>query len=80
MHKETLSGEQVRAIIDSVGEGQSYTKRLENVAARIGTTRKTLFIYQSVGALNRTINVALYNLAAQHGVDVVVDPRSPFLV
>lgn len=62
MKTESLTAEELREIIESVGHGTSFSKRVNDVAGRIGISVPTLWRWLRVGLPGRESKLQIKQL------------------
>jgi hypothetical protein len=68
MQKQTLTGKQVRTLIEAAGVGASFTEKVVNVAKRVHSTKPTLFRYLRKGTPSRQSPHFLLQLAYEYQI------------
>jgi hypothetical protein len=68
MQQPILSADQVRTLIEKAGRGDSFTKKAENVAERVHSSKPTLFRYLRAGTHPRNPPFFLLQLAYEYQI------------
>jgi hypothetical protein len=68
MQKPTLTGKQVRALIEAAGVGASFTEKSVNVASRVHSSKTTLFRYLREGTPSQQAPFFLLQLAYEYQI------------